>query len=134
MNHNPIYGVCAFVFVVATSVVGKSLALHALVGVLFGSFATVWSLYSGLWHWNELPPSERFWTVIGVLGGPVILLLALNEIIQKAPDLLGSNSPWRAAVLYVAILVYSLLLAGMTEVTRKARLSPPRDDRHATDL
>jgi hypothetical protein len=135
MNRNVIYWGCALVFLIGVYVVGRSHALFALFGVLLGSLATVWCVYSGLWHWNELPPSERTWTVYGALAGPTFLLTALAGIVRNAPpDLLGPSDYRGFAGLYVAILVYSLVLAGVTEAARKARSSPSPDNRSATDL
>ena len=125
--------------IVPVAAVLGMLALGYLYPALFlGPFYSalmVWCLYRLLWHWNELPPSERAWTVYGALAGPAMLLTALAGIVRNAPpDLLGPSDYGGLAGLYVAILVYSLVLAGMIEAARKARSSPPPDNRPATDL
>jgi hypothetical protein len=108
MNRNVIYWGCALVFSPACTL-WEIACTFAVFGVLFGSFATVWCIYSGLWHWNELPPSERTWTVYGALAGPAMLLTALAGIVRNAPpDLLAPGDYWGFAGLYVAILVYTV--------------------------
>jgi hypothetical protein len=118
------------VFLIVTFVVvismGISLA-YSLFAMLFCSTVTVSCLHVVLWHWNELTPRERSWRVFGALAVPVILLAALNEIMPL-------YGPWRAAVLYVAILVYSLAIASMRETARKAPSPRSPDNRPARDL